>query len=153
VPLTHRNICVSARNICDALQLVAADRCLNMMPLFHIHGLSMLYASLTAGGSMVCTAGFSPGAFFEWVEAFRPTWYSAAPTIHQFVLETSASNPKCAARCKFRFMRSASAPMPRQVMADLERVFGSPFIEAYGMTEAAPQIASNRLPPFERKIH
>jgi acyl-CoA synthetase (AMP-forming)/AMP-acid ligase II len=119
------------------------------MPLFHIHGLSTLFASLAAGASVVCTSGFSAAQFFECLEAFRPTWYSAAPTIHQAILENVAFYPDITARHGLRFIRSASAAMPLRVIADLEQTFKVPFIEAYGMTEAGPQIASNRL--SERK--
>ena len=149
VPLTHRNICHSAHSICAAVQLVGSDRCLNVMPLFHIHGLSTLFASLAAGASVVCTSGFSAPQFFECLEAFQPTWYSAAPTIHQAILENVALYPDITARPSLRFIRSASAAMPPRVIANLERIFKVPFIEAYGMTEAGPQIASNRL--SERK--
>ena len=149
VPLTHRNICHSARSIRAAVQLVESDRCLNVMPLFHIHGLSTLFASLAAGASVVCTTGFSAPQFFGCLEAFQPTWYSAAPTIHQAILENVALYPDIATRPGLRFIRSASAAMPPRVIANLEQVFNVPFIEAYGMTEAGPQIASNRL--TERK--
>ena len=50
-----------------------------------------------------------------------------------------------------RFLRSSSASLPPSVMADLEATFGAPMIEAYGMTEAAHQMACNPLPPGERK--
>ena len=150
VPLTHRNICASAHNIRAALELVDSDRCLNVMRLFHIHGLSTIFASLAAGASVICTEGFSAPRFFEWMEAFHPTWYTAAPTIHQEILENAVHHPGSMARSLLRFIRSASSAMPRQLMAEMERVFHIPIIEAYGMTEAAPQIASNRLPPSRR---
>lgn len=74
VPLTHRNICTSAHNVRCALQLTANDRCLNVMPLFHIHGLiGALLSSFFAGASVVCSAGFQTLHFFEWMDAFRPT--------------------------------------------------------------------------------
>ncbi|MBP7148250.1 MAG: amino acid adenylation domain-containing protein [Acidobacteria bacterium] len=151
VPLTQRNICAAAHAIGDAVRLTPTDRCLNVMPLHHIHGLSTVFASLAAGASVVPIAGFSGERFFEWLERFRPTWYSAAPALHQIILAQAALHPELVARCGLRFIRSASSAMPRQLMADLERVFRVPFVEAYGMTEAAPQIASNRLPPSERK--
>ena len=97
------------------------------------------------------SAGFSPAQFFECLETFRPTWYSAAPAIHQMILEKARLHPDIIARSSLRFIRSASAAMPRQLMAEMERAFKAPLIEAYGMTEAAPQIASNRLPPTPRK--
>jgi acyl-CoA synthetase (AMP-forming)/AMP-acid ligase II len=85
------------------------------------------------------------------MEMFRPTWYTAAPTIHQEILENALRHPGVASRSSLRFIRSASAATPRQLMAEMERVFHVPFIEAYGMTEAAPQIASNNLSARKRK--
>ena len=84
VSLRHRNIDASAHSICDVVRLTADDRCLNVMPLFHIHGLSAIFASLAAGASVICTPGFSAEQFFGWIETLRPTWYSASPTIHRF---------------------------------------------------------------------
>jgi acyl-CoA synthetase (AMP-forming)/AMP-acid ligase II len=53
---------------------------MNVMPLFHIHGLiAALLSSLASGASVVCTPGFSPTRFFEWLDEFRPTWYTAVP--------------------------------------------------------------------------
>jgi acyl-CoA synthetase (AMP-forming)/AMP-acid ligase II len=66
VPLTHENLCSSAWNVQSTLSLSTTDRCLNVMPLFHIHGLvAALLASLSAGGSVVCTPGFYAPRFFE----------------------------------------------------------------------------------------
>jgi acyl-CoA synthetase (AMP-forming)/AMP-acid ligase II len=50
-----------------------------------------------------------------------------------------------------RFIRSSSSALPVPVIAELEAAFGAPVIEAYGMTEAAHQMASNPLPPARRK--
>jgi acyl-CoA synthetase (AMP-forming)/AMP-acid ligase II/thioesterase domain-containing protein/acyl carrier protein len=152
VPLTHTNICTSARNIHAALALTAEDRCLNVMPLFHIHGLiGATLASLAAGASVVCTSGFDVTMFFAWMEAFHPTWYTAVPTMHQAIVARAESNHEVIARWPLRFIRSSSSALPPQVMARLERVFQAPVIEAYGMTEASHQMASNPLPPRVRK--
>jgi amino acid adenylation domain-containing protein len=151
VPLTHANLIAAADSIRRAVELTERDRCLNVMPLFHIHGLSAVLASLAAGGSVVCTPGFSADSFLEWLDAYRPTWYTAAPTIHLEVLRLAQARGGPASDGPLRFIRSASAAMPRRALVEMERVFDVPFIEAYGMTEAAPQIASNRLPPHPRK--
>ena len=152
VPLTHVNICTSAANISESLGLSRQDRCLNVMPLFHIHGLiGATLASITAGGSVVCTPGFDSQAFFAWLQEFKPSWYSAVPTIHQAILAEAGVNSGIIAANPLRLIRSSSASLPPKVMSDLEAVFKAPVIESYGMTEASHQMASNPLPPRPRK--
>jgi acyl-CoA synthetase (AMP-forming)/AMP-acid ligase II len=152
VPLTHANIAASARHIRETLRLTPDDRCLNIMPLFHIHGLiAAVLSSLSAGGSIVCTPGFNALKFFQWIDEAKPTWYSAVPTMHQAILARAPRNAESVARTKLRFIRSSSSSLPPQVMAELEQAFGCPVIESYGMTEAAHQMASNPLPPCPRK--
>jgi len=152
VPLTHINLCVSAGNVAASLALTHADRCLNVMPLFHIHGLvAATLASLSAGGSVVCTPGFAEAGFFGWLDEFQPTWYTAVPTMHQAILGRASQHGETIARRPLRFIRSSSSALPPQVMGELEKAFRAPVVEAYGMTEAAHQMASNPLPPRPRK--
>jgi acyl-CoA synthetase (AMP-forming)/AMP-acid ligase II len=152
VPLTHRNLCSSARHIASALSLTPADRCLNVMPLFHIHGLiGATLSSITAGASLVCTRGLLTHRFFEWIDQFQPTWYTAVPTMHQAILASAAASTAIIARRPLRFIRSSSAALAPKLMQEMERVFGAPVIESYGMTEASHQMASNPLPPRARK--
>lgn len=152
VALSGANLCASAEHIRQTLALTGTDRCLNVMPLFHIHGLmACLLASLAAGASVCCTPGFEAARFFAWLEEARPTWYSAVPTMHQSVLGQAESHAASLQAARLRFVRSSSASLPPQVMAALEAAFQAPVIEAYGMTEAAHQMASNPLPPGQRK--
>ncbi len=152
VPLSQANICASARHIQETLQLGAADRCLNVMPLFHIHGLiAATLSSLGAGGSVHCAPGFNGLRFFTWMEQCRPTWYTAVPTMHQAILTRAGRNRRIIEEISLRFVRSSSSSLPPQVMAELEEVFSAPVIESYGMTEAAHQMTSNPLPPQPRK--
>ena len=152
VPLTHANLAVSAANIAGSLALTPADRCLMVMPLFHIHGLiAGLLAPLSAGGAIACPGDFNAFRFFEWLEAFRPTWYTAVPTMHQLILSRAARHAETLARTDLRFVRSSSAPLPPVVLERIEETFGAPMIEAYGMTEATHQMAAQPLPPGLRK--
>jgi acyl-CoA synthetase (AMP-forming)/AMP-acid ligase II len=152
VPLQQRNLAASARHISQTLSLTADDRCMNIMPLFHIHGLiAATLSSLAAGGSVFCTPGFNALRFFAWLDGAHPTWYTAVPTMHQAILTRADRNPESITRNPLRFIRSSSASLPPQVMAQLEATFGCPVVEAYGMTEAAHQMASNPLPPRARK--
>ncbi|QPC89763.1 acyl--CoA ligase [Mesorhizobium sp. INR15] len=152
VPLSHANVAASAGHIGATLGLGAHDRCLNIMPLFHIHGLiAAVLSSLASGGSIYCTPGFNALRFFQWLGDAKPSWYTAVPTMHQAILPRAARNEEVLAAAALRFIRSSSASLPAQVMAELEKTFGCPVIESYGMTEAAHQMASNRLPPGQRK--
>ncbi|MEM6636024.1 MAG: acyl--CoA ligase [Pseudomonadota bacterium] len=146
VPLTQRNVASSAQNIAASLNLNPADRCLNVMPLFHIHGLvAAVSATFAAGGSIWCAPGFDALRFFSWMSEARPSWYTAVPTMHQAILSRAGRNAEVVADVPLRFLRSSSASLPAQVMEALQQTFGAPVIEAYGMTEAAHQMCCNPL--------
>ena len=152
VPLSVANLCASAANIRDTLNFTAEDIGLNIMPLFHIHGLiAGVLAPLSAGSQVFCTPGFNALKFFAWMDEAKPTWYTAVPTMHQAIVARAKGNAEIIRRNPLRFLRSSSSSMPPQVMKELEEIFGAPLIEAYGMTEATHQMASNPLPPKSRK--
>ena len=153
VPQTHANVCASAYSSVAAWALSETDRCINMLPLFHGHGLhNTVMASLAAGASVVCTPGWDADSFFAWLTAFQPTWYSAVSTIHQAILAQVRHNRERLADYRLRFVRSGSAPLPSHILTELELTFEAPVIEYYAMTEttSAP-IACNPLPPARRK--
>ncbi len=152
VPLSHANLAASARHVATTLALTPEDRCLVIMPLFHIHGLvGALLSSLLAEASVHCPPGFNALKFFGWLDQARATWYTAVPTMHQAILARAERNAEILARRRLRFIRSSSASLPPQIMRALEDIFGCPVIESYGMTEAAHQMTSNPLPPRPRK--
>lgn len=152
VPLSHGNVTSSAANIMNTLSLTPNDRCLNIMPLFHIHGLiAAVLSSLRAGASIYCTPGFNALKYFGWMADAKPTWYTAVPTMHQAILTRASRSMDIINATPLRFIRSSSSSLPPQVMTELEKTFNAPVIEAYGMTEAAHQMACNPLPPAARK--
>jgi acyl-CoA synthetase (AMP-forming)/AMP-acid ligase II len=151
VPLRQINITASAVHIGQALALTPDDVCLNIMPLFHIHGLiAAVLASLAAGASVSCAPGFNAFKFFSQFDEVRPSWFTAVPTMHQALLGLAPRNAEVIARGRLRLIRSSSASLPPAVMTELEEVFGVPVIESYGMTEASHQMAANPLPPRPR---
>lgn len=146
VPLLQSNVAASAQHIQTSLALTQADRCMNVMPLFHIHGLiAAVTASLASGASIWCAPGFNALQFFAWMKEAQPTWYTAVPTMHQAILSRAGRNADIIAETPLRFLRSSSASLPAQVMVQLNETFGAPVVEAYGMTEAAHQMACNPL--------
>lgn len=151
VPLSHINVTASAYHILNWLSLTPGDVCLNIMPLFHIHGLiAATLASLAAGGSVVCTPGFNALKFFSWLEEANPTWYTAVPTMHQAILLRAERNMDIIRKGRLRLIRSSSSSLPPQVMEALEETFKVPVVEAYSMTESAHQMTCNPLPPAPR---
>jgi acyl-CoA synthetase (AMP-forming)/AMP-acid ligase II/thioesterase domain-containing protein len=152
VPLTHRNILAAADNTRAALGLTQHDRCLNVMPLFHGHGLvAGVLAPIMAGGSMVCTTGFDPVRFFGWLDEARPTWFTAVPTMHKAIVAEAPRHREIIARSALRFVRSASAPLAAALRSQVEAVFRVVVTESYGLSEAL-QLTNTPLDPRVRKI-
>lgn len=152
VPLLQSNILASAQNISAALELSADDHCLNIMPLFHIHGLiAVLAASMFKGASVCCSSGFNAIGFMELAKQQQISWYSGVPTMHQAILLRAKRQPQAAQDLNLRFIRSSSASLPPAVFDELVEMFGCPVIEAYGMTEAAHQMTSNPLGAGKQK--
>ncbi len=153
VPLSHANLLASATNVAATYALSPQDVSLCVMPLFHVHGLvASTLATLHTGGTVVVPPRFSASAFWPAVRTHRVTWYTAVPTIHHVLLtRAEADQAPAAGTSGLRFIRSCSAALAPATMAALEARFGCPVLEAYGMTEAAHQMASNPLPPAPRR--
>ena len=152
VPLSNLNIFTSAVNISKSLKLTADDHCLNIMPLFHIHGLiAVLSASAKVGASVCASNGFNALKFLDLAETQNITWYSGVPTMHQAILLRAQKNSDKAKKLNLRFIRSSSASLPPAIFEQLNEIFQTPVIEAYGMTEATHQMTSNPLPPAIQK--
>ena len=152
VPLSNLNIFTSAVNISKSLKLTTDDHCLNIMPLFHIHGLiAVLRASAKVGASICASNGFNALKFLDLAETQNITWYSGVPTMHQAILLRAQKNSDKAKKLNLRFIRSSSASLPPAIFKQLNDIFQTPVIEAYGMTEATHQMTSNPLPPAIQK--
>jgi acyl-CoA synthetase (AMP-forming)/AMP-acid ligase II len=153
VRYTHRDLVYFVQDIAERLQLGPGDRCLNVMPLFHSHGLFVaLLASLAAGGSVICTRGlFFVPDFFRWLKEEQPTWYTAVPTVQKSILAKAGEHRDEIASCKLRLVRAASASLSSEVATELERTFNAPVIETYGLTEILGWLAHTPLPPRVRK--
>jgi oxalate---CoA ligase len=153
VPLAHANLSITAGNVARHYALSPDDVALCVMPLFHVHGLvASTLATLSTGGTVVVPAKFNPLSFWRIAKDHGVTWYSAVPTLHQLLIaRVSDPSSRPAGSEKLRFIRSCSASLSPQLMQQLEAAFGAPVLEAYGMSEAAHQMASNPLPPAARK--
>jgi acyl-CoA synthetase (AMP-forming)/AMP-acid ligase II/thioesterase domain-containing protein/acyl carrier protein len=152
VPLTHANLCASARNIAATLVLTPQDRCLSIMPLFHIHGLvAAVLTPLMSGGSVIAAPGLDLANVFSWLRDYGPTWITAVPSLYQLMVGQAKDFAVGKGPYRLRFLRTGSAPLAPALLDKLETVFGIPVIESYGLTETATQLTSNQLPPGQRK--
>ncbi|ESZ97540.1 peroxisomal-coenzyme A synthetase [Sclerotinia borealis F-4128] len=148
VPLTHRNLTRTMKNIQTTYKLTPADRTMLVMPLFHVHGLlAGFLAPLMSGGSVIVPLKFSASEFWSDFITHKANWYTAVPTIHQILLK----NPPPTTKPNIRFIRSCSSPLSPTIFHALEETYNAPVLEAYAMTEAAHQMTSNRLPPGKRQ--
>ncbi|MFZ0995645.1 MAG: acyl--CoA ligase [Candidatus Dormiibacterota bacterium] len=151
VPLRHRHLAASVSNITTHYQLDPEDISLCVMPLFHVHGLvASALSALAAGGTVIAPRNFKPLQFWPRVRAHQPTWFSASPTPHRIFLKRGDAGRQSGIE-RLRFVRSCSSALSPSQMAEMESCFGVPVLDAYGMTEASHQMASNPLPPGRRQ--
>jgi oxalate---CoA ligase len=151
VPLSQGNLTASVASIAASYRLSPGDVSYCVMPMFHVHGLvASTLATLATGGTVVAPRRFSGQAFWEHVDRWDATWYSAVPTIHRVLLARAEQGERPPAH-RLRFARSCSATLPPTDWRRLEDLLGVPVVEAYGMTEASHQMATNPLPPGERR--
>jgi len=149
VPLLQHNLAASARTIAGFYELGPADVSYVAMPLFHVHGLvASVFGALAGGGTVVVPRRMAPRPFWPQLRRFGVTWFSAGPTLHQMLLEREDDD---GAPETLRFVRSCSSALTPALMERTEAAYGVPMLEAYGMTEASHQMASNPLPPAARK--
>jgi oxalate---CoA ligase len=149
VPLLHRNLMASTRTIAGHYLLGPSDVSFSVMPLFHVHGLvASAFAALSTGGSVIVPRRFTPHRFWRQAREHRATWMSAGPTLHQMILDRADED---GAPATLRFVRSCSSALSPALLERAEGGYGVPMLEAYGMTEASHQMASNPLPPAPRR--
>ncbi|MFF7449048.1 MULTISPECIES: FadD7 family fatty acid--CoA ligase [unclassified Streptomyces] len=149
VPLTHANVAASVQSLCATYELGPRDATVAVMPFFHGHGLfAALLASLAGGGCVLLPerGRFAAGSFWDDMCAVGATWFTAAPAIHEILLDRSEREYPAAQVPPLRFVRSGSAPLNPATQRALERTLGVPLLSAYGMTESSHQAASEPLP-------
>ena len=136
--LLHYGACLAL-----GLGLQPTDICCNAMPLFHIGGMaSALLAVLVSGSSVVMIPGpFDAQEFLERLDPRLnatnppPTWYYAAPTIHQALMLASRGR---SVPNQLRLIRNAAAHLPHAVALELSKTFDTAVFPTYGMTECMP---------------
>ena len=154
--ISHKAVIAGGKNVVEGHGLSAADRVLCVLPVYHINGAMVtVSAPLVSGGSIVMPARFSARTYWSLVATWQCTWSSIVPTIIKYLLDRADQEPYRFGEDErlqsFRFGRSASAPLPAVVLQEWEDRFKVPMIETIGLTETAGTVATNPMPPRERK--
>ena len=124
----------------STLHRTKADICINVMPLFHLHGqIVNVLGTLVAGASVICTPGFGdPAKFFGWVAEHQPTWYSAVPTMHFAFVEHGKRLHGMFPKHRLNLIRNCSAALLPAVADAMAELWGATIVPTYGMTEVLP---------------
>ena len=143
VPLRQHGICISSWDTSQSLGLTNKDRCLNMLPPHHVHGLvSCILVAIASGGCLTVTPEFQAYRIKAWLKQTQPTWFSASPAMHHAIVDALEQEPDLPMTTSLRFVRTGSTPLQPTLLKRLRKTFDVPVVEAYGMTEV-PHISGN----------
>src|SRR5262245_5005114 len=82
VELSHRNVLTNARQVRDRTGMAASDRLLVVMPIFHVSALcNQVAVPFLTGASIALRPRFVLEEFWPAVTRYRPTYFTAVPTI------------------------------------------------------------------------
>ncbi|WP_460451727.1 AMP-binding protein [Alsobacter sp. SYSU BS001988] len=147
IPFSHGNMLAAAARMQAWFSLSAEDRCLSVAAPYYSHGLKVtVFTPLLTGGSIALPSKPTRIDLEEWFSVLQPTWYSAAPAMHLSILDHASRENAHRPDHRLRFILSGGAPMPPVSASRLEKALGAPFVEHYGLSEAA-QMAANLPAP------
>lgn len=138
VVYSHRSLVLHSLYVSTpgAVGLSAGDRCLAIVPMFHVNAWSLPYAALTSGASLLM-----PGRFLQTEPLLalmaegRPTVAAAVPTIWSGMLAHLETHPQDISHLRTAVVGgSAVAPA---VMRAFEERHGVSIVHAWGMTETS----------------
>ena len=144
VMLDHSNVAATSAMIVDWFGMSSAERCLLVLPLFHVNGIMVSAVSpLVAGGSTVIAPRFDVATFWDLVERVRPTFFSAVPTIYAML--TGLPPEARPDTSSLRLVICGAAPMPAGAIRDFEARYGVAIVEGYGQSESTVVITANPI--------
>ncbi|MGZ4663821.1 MAG: class I adenylate-forming enzyme family protein [Mycobacteriaceae bacterium] len=142
VMLDHANAEAMTSIMAGYFSLTERDHCLLVLPLFHVNAIMVsALASFRCGGQLSIVGSFSASRFFDQIERFRPTYFSAVPTI--FALLASLPEDVRPDTSSLRFVVCGAAPVSAELLERCESRFGFTMVEGYGLTEGTCASACN----------
>ena len=140
--LTHGNFAANAIVLNASWAMTSADRLLNTLPLFHVHGLgNALHCWLLSGCHMKLVARFEAAKAADWFSAYKPTVFFGVPTMYIRLLDLDATRALDIG-AHARLFVCGSAPLPAHVLEAFRDKFGHVILERYGMTETLMNVSN-----------
>lgn len=131
---THANLASSLRALAKCWRFTPDDVVLNVLPLFHIHGLCFATQLTLLNGGCLILDEFDP---IRTMERMREcSVFMAVPTIYYRFLDQPTFRDVAKTLTKARLFTCGSAPIRAEVLPELEAILGKPVINRYGMSEA-----------------
>lgn len=146
VMLTHENLLFSAKSTANIRRMTVDDKLYVVLPISHIVGVSLLVMTLMTGATARLVSKYDPAAFAKAVADEGITIVNGVPATYQRLMEykTVAGIPRLE-RGSLRLVAVAGAPLDLDLKSRVEREFGLPLLNAYGITECSPGISGVRL--------
>jgi acyl-CoA synthetase (AMP-forming)/AMP-acid ligase II/acyl carrier protein len=137
VPVRHQAITLTAWRAARDLEVGRGETTLNVMQLNHVRGLvSGVFMPWMGAASTIMPGDYSAQAFLDWYWISKPTWFSVSPAIYGDLLRRAQASSTQLQHKGLRFVRCGSAALNDTLRGQIERGFGVPLLEAYGMSEA-----------------
>jgi len=133
--LSHRSVMLNAAMTAQMHVRTERDVVVIALPLAHVYGNVIMNGAMLTGMKLVLHKAFSEEAILEDVEAHRATMFEGVPTMYMYLLNHAGLDKydlSSLTRCTV-----GGQTMPVAKMREVERRFGCPLIELWGMTEMA----------------
>ena len=146
VMLTHRNLLFVAAHSAQLRRLTTADRVYGVLPLSHVFGLSsVMLATLLAGAYLQLVPRYSAAALLQALQEGGITVLSGVPAMYARLLDLLRQTAVKPVFPQLRFAYAGGSPMDLALKTEIEKLFGQPLHNGYGLTESSPSVSLTRI--------
>src|SRR6266851_1444819 len=146
VMLTHDNLLVSAKTTAHFRKMESSDKVYIVLPISHIVGISLLIMTLMVGATVRLVSKYDPAALARAIAEEGITILNGVPATYQRLLEyKTVAGLKRFDRGSLRLIAVAGAPLDLDLKSRVEKEFGLPLSNGYGITECSPGISGVRF--------
>ncbi|MBI5604110.1 MAG: AMP-binding protein [Deltaproteobacteria bacterium] len=142
VMLSHGNLVENMLQGAAVWPSGPGDCFLGVVPMNHIYGVLGFHESCYFGSRLVLVPWFDPQKVLEIITDYRITVAGMVPTMIAMMMPLF--NPERHSLKSMKYLVSAGAPLPEELLIQAQDLFGIKIFHGYGCTEAGPTIARQR---------